>query len=83
MTTDNRRAIQLLSRPKMTTLNNAFGTGGANHQDVTASHNQTILNDNFADCAVRINALNTEVDRLNAKMDEVLAALKANCRAVK
>jgi hypothetical protein len=43
-----------------------IGAGSANTttQDVTASHNQTILNDNFADLATQINKVRTALRNL-------------------
>ncbi len=45
----------------VTNLTAASGTADNTVADVTATHSQTILNDNFADLAAKINAILVEL----------------------
>ncbi len=57
-------AAPVAQQADMTVITIGAGTPNTTTQDVTASHNQTILNDNFADLATQINKVRTALRNL-------------------
>jgi hypothetical protein len=53
-------------------LSNSFGTGDTTIADVTASHSQTILNNNFRDVSNQINALVTDLTNLKQVVNSLI-----------
>lgn len=76
MAEDRRIPIQVVSLPVVTGPLTYFGTPGLVIQDVTASFNQTVLNNNFADVGGKINELITLTSALLEKQNEILNSFK-------
>lgn len=78
MAEDRRIPIQVIPLPQVAGPIAHFGAVSVplNLQDVTATHNQTILNDNFGDLAFKLNEVIVLANALLAKQNEILNSFK-------
>lgn len=65
------------ANPTATALTNANGTADGTLDDVTGSHSQTILNNNFKECTTGINALILDLADLKQLVNSVIDDLQA------
>jgi hypothetical protein len=54
------------------------GSANTSVEDVTAAHDQTILNNNFADLTTQINALRSDLENAKQVMNQILDDLQGN-----